>query len=116
MVAVAQLARASACGAEGRGFKSPRPPKKEESPSGRWHRFAKPGPLTGHAGSNPASSAGRNGEWRRWLARTLWEREVAGSNPASPTKKYAVVAQLVEHLPSKEKVAGSIPVHRSKSS
>ena len=27
------------------------------------------------------------GDWRSWLARALWEREVAGSSPASPTIK-----------------------------
>ena len=26
-----------------------------------------------------------NGDWRNWLARTVWDREVAGSNPVSPT-------------------------------
>ena len=24
--------------------------------------------------------------WRSWLARTLWEREVVGSNPTTPTE------------------------------
>ena len=27
------------------------------------------------------------GDWRSWLARAVWDREVAGSSPASPTKK-----------------------------
>ena len=53
-----------------------------------------------------------------------------GSNPSLPTasestqnhrmiydgNNYAVVAQLVEHQPSKLRVAGSIPVRRSDSS
>ena len=25
------------------------------------------------------------GDWRNWLARTVWDREVAGSTPVSPT-------------------------------
>ena len=38
-------------------------------------------------------------------------RLVAGSNPVTGTKKYyASVAQLVERLPCKQRVAGSIPV------
>lgn len=26
------------------------------------------------------------GVWRSWLARAVWDREVAGSSPATPTK------------------------------
>lgn len=46
-------------------------------------------------------------------ARLPWAQEAAGSNPVSPTKS-AVVAQLVEHWPSKPVVAGSSPVDRSR--
>lgn len=28
------------------------------------------------------------GDWRSWLARAVWDREVGGSSPLSPTKKY----------------------------
>lgn len=45
------------------------------------------------------------------VARTVWDREVAGSSPATPT--CAGVAQLVERLPSKQNVAGPSPVSRS---
>lgn len=27
------------------------------------------------------------GDWRSWLARAVWDREVEGSSPLSPTKK-----------------------------
>ncbi len=30
---------------------------------------------------------GNVGVWRSWLARALWEREVEGSSPFTPTKK-----------------------------
>ncbi|MDI3524013.1 MAG: hypothetical protein PWQ27_1640 [Kosmotoga sp.] len=45
-------------------------------------------------------------------ARLSWAQEVAGSSPVSPTSN-AAVAQLVEHRPSKPRVAGSSPVGRS---
>ena len=59
----------------------------------------------------------------------LAAKAFGGSNPSLPTaressqnnrmihngKNYAVVAQLVEHQPSKLRVAGSIPVRRSDS-
>jgi hypothetical protein len=46
------------------------------------------------------------------VARTVWDREVPGSNPGSPTK-ICGSSSVVERLPSKEKVAGSSPVSRS---
>ena len=60
----------------------------------------------------------------------LAAKAFGGSNPSLPTasessqsnrmihdgNNYAVVAQLVEHQPSKLRVAGSIPVRRSDSS
>ena len=61
----------------------------------------------------------------------LAAKAFGGSNPSLPTaylsgfagnwktngkERYAVVAQLVEHQPSKLRVAGSIPVRRSDSS
>ena len=46
-------------------------------------------------------------------ARSLWEREVAGSIPASPTgdeiHRPALVAQWIEHSTSDRGVAGSTP-------
>ena len=55
------------------------------------------------------------------VARLLWEQEVRGSSPRTPTGQpfsdfmhnYAGVTQLVEFLPSKQAVAGSSPVSRS---
>ena len=50
------------------------------------------------------------------VARLLWEQEVAGSNPAAPIQRglenLAPVAQWIEHLPSKQVAAGSIPAGR----
>jgi hypothetical protein len=51
------------------------------------------------------------------VARLVWDQEVAGSNPAAPSPGvrpsiYAPVAQWIEHLPSKQVVAGSIPAGR----
>ncbi len=28
-----------------------------------------------------------DGDWRSWLARAVWDREVEGSSPLSPTKR-----------------------------
>ena len=39
--------------------------------------------LKNHVGSIPAS--GTLGDWRNWLACMVWDHEVAGSNPVSPT-------------------------------
>ena len=52
------------------------------------------------------------------VARLLWEQEVRGSSPRTPTSIviyyiHAGVTQLVEFLPSKQAVAGSSPVSRS---
>ena len=52
-----------------------------------------------------------SGEWRRWLARALWEREVAGSSPVSPTSGYSTKASI---SPFQGEDTGSIPVTRSK--
>ena len=62
------------------------------------------------------------------VARLLWEQEVRGSSPRTPTSSTSLlsanntmhptlagVTQLVEFLPSKQAVAGSSPVSRSKS-
>jgi hypothetical protein len=32
-----------------------------------------------------------NGVWRSWLARAVWDREVEGSSPFTPTKRYLCV-------------------------
>ena len=44
--------------------------------------------------------------WRSWLARLLWEQEVEGSSPFTPTKllqfKHAGIAQWLVRLPSKQ--------------
>ena len=67
-----------------------------------------------HAGSSPALGTERG--VAQLVECALWEREVPGSSPGSPTLsnlKSAGVAQLVERLPSKEKVASSILVSRS---
>jgi hypothetical protein len=53
------------------------------------------------------------GTWRSLVAHLLWEQGVASSNLAVPTTTRAGVAQLVEHQPSKLRVAGSKPVSRS---
>ncbi len=55
------------------------------------------------------------GTWRSLVAHLLWEQGVGGSNPPVPTTTavWAGVAQLVEHQPSKLRVAGSRPVSRS---
>ena len=70
------------------------------------------------------------GRWQSGLMHqtvNLAAKAFGGSNPSLPTasessqntrmihdgKNYAVVAQLVEHQPSKLRVAGSIPVRRS---
>ena len=37
------------------------------------------------------------GVWLSLVERLIWDQEVVGSNPATPTK-YADVAQLVEQL------------------
>ena len=50
------------------------------------------------------------GVWRSWLARSVWDAEVGGSNPLTPT---AGVAQLVERRPSKPLAASSSLVARS---
>ncbi len=47
------------------------------------------------------------------VAHSVWDAGVVGSNPITPTIR-AGVAQLVELLPSKQKVAGSSPVSRSR--
>ncbi len=97
-------------------------------------------------GSSPASlkcndkhksimsdSHGNLGRWQSGQMHqtvNLAAEAFGGSNPSLPTKlesdrtnrttdyseNYAVVAQLVEHQPSKLRVAGSIPVRRSDSS
>jgi hypothetical protein len=54
-----------------------------------------------------------SGTWRSLVAHLLWEQGVASSNLAVPTNFRAGVAQLVEHQPSKLRVAGSKPVSRS---
>ena len=55
-----------------------------------------------------------SGTWRSLVAHLLWEQGVASSNLAVPTSTTrAGVAQLVEHQPSKLRVAGSKPVSRS---
>lgn len=41
------------------------------------------------------------------------EERVASYSDDKETEQYAVVAQLVERLPSKQEVAGSCPVYRS---
>ena len=47
-------------------------------------------------------------------ARVVWDHEVAGSIPVTPTTiQYAGVTQLVECHLAKVKVAGSSPVSRS---
>lgn len=45
--------------------------------------------------------------WLSLVEHSLWERRVAGSNPAGETN--AAIAQLVERLPCKQDVRGSIP-------
>lgn len=53
-------------------------------------------------------------------ARLVWDQEVPGSNPGAPSHRvarspgppFAPVAQWIEHLPSKQVVAGSIPAGR----
>ena len=46
------------------------------------------------------------------VERSVWDREVAGSNPAAPIDQivvvFASVAQWIEHLPSKQGVVSSI--------
>ncbi len=40
--------------------------------------------------NQPLSEGINNGEWRSLVARAVWDREVAGSNPVSPTTRYFV--------------------------
>jgi hypothetical protein len=47
------------------------------------------------------------------VARGVWDAEVGGSSPLTPTREIAGVAQLVERLPSKQNVEGSSPFSRS---
>ena len=52
--------------------------------------------------------------WRSMVARSVWDAEVGGSSPLTPTWSYhAGVAQLVELLPSKQVVTSSSLVARS---
>ncbi len=54
------------------------------------------------------------GVWRRLVARGVWDAEVGGSSPLTPTGATpAGVAQLAELLPSKQVVARSNRVARS---
>jgi hypothetical protein len=54
------------------------------------------------------------GVWRRPVARGVWDAEVGGSSPLTPTVAvFAGVAQLAELLPSKQVVARSNRVARS---
>ena len=63
--------------------------------------------------------ADNRGVWRSLVARGVWDAEVGGSSPLTPTdgvgrqNSCAGVTQLVECLPSKQNVAGSSPVSRS---
>ena len=82
--------------------------------------------------------------WRSLVSRLIWDQEATGSSPVAQTTcyagsfgyllicmitarnvkaemlhgnmvgQYAVLAQLVEYLPSKQRVAGSSPVYRSR--
>ena len=37
-----------------------------------------------------------SGDWRSWLARAVWDREVGGSSPLSPTNKRSLgIAQAL---------------------
>ena len=47
------------------------------------------------------------------VARGVWDAEVGGSSPLTPTGFVAGVTQLAECRPSKPVVAGSNPVSRS---
>ena len=45
----------------------------------------------------------KRGAWRSLVAHLRWEKRVAGSNPAGPTKpsnEWAPVAQVIKHRPS----------------
>lgn len=36
----------------------------------------------------------KNGVWRSWLARAVWDREVGGSSPLTPTMSELTTASL----------------------
>lgn len=61
----------------------------ELAESGLWRRIANPQwglrPPPGVRISHSPLRGGTYGSWRRWAARSPWEREGAGSNPADPT-------------------------------
>gem|GEM_PF-4563158 len=44
----------------------------------------------------------RDGDWRNWLARTVRDREVAGSNPVSPTCLVLIVQWIERGFPKPE--------------
>ena len=63
-----------------------------------------------HAGSNPAQPTKIPGSSSAGSECALWEREVPGSNPGSPTQyKIRACSSTAEQLPLKEKVEGSNP-------
>ena len=73
------MVRASACHAEGCGFKSRRPRHwKAEPPSDRRFFFDAEPPFA-------QGSAHVDGAWLSLVERKVWDLDVAGSNPAAPT-------------------------------
>ena len=56
------------------------------------------------------------GVWRSWLARLLWEQEVEGSSPFTPTSSYILcgcrIAAIMLAFQAGD--AGSIPATRSR--
>lgn len=49
-----------------------------------------------------------NGVWRSWLARLVWDEEVLGSSPSTPTR--AGIVQWLEHQVSNLRIGVRLPL------